>query len=89
MSRAYRHSDYINTHIRIDSVVLHITWENFYPRTLPMTCGSLISGQIKNVTVTIKGKSQTELEYCDFRGIEEVEKKYPGHSNHRPTSIKS
>lgn len=54
-----------------------------------MTCGSLISGQIKNVTVTIKGKSQTELEYCDFRGIEEVEKKYPGHSNHRPTSIKS
>lgn len=38
-----------------------------------MTCGSLIFGQVKNVAVNIKGKTQGEQQYCAFRGIKEVE----------------
>lgn len=38
-----------------------------------MTCESLIFGQIKNVAMKMKGKTQTEQEYCGFRGVKEVE----------------
>lgn len=75
MYRECRYSDYTNIHRRIDSVVLHGTWDNFYSRTPTMICGSPISGQIKNVAVNIQGKTQTCFA---FRGIQEVEKNIQG-----------
>ena len=46
-------------------------------------------GQLKNVAVNMKGKTQMEQEPCVFRGITEVEEKYPGPLNYISTSIKS